>query len=182
MGNIHQMRAFIKMIFRQFLFQKLKFLMKTCQVFINDGRIGWLFHSLFLILKNSLFVVNNVPLNELNISHKNKKWNSPFYIYCYISRHVAFFFKFPLISICFILQTRIIVYKYNQKIKCFFCFPDINIPFRIIFSFFFKTNREKQLFNIFLLPSHIHLFYPRAEHKKNTPLLRSRVFLFHTLL
>lgn len=143
MGNIHKVRAFIKMIFRQLLFQKLKFLMKTCQVFINDGRIGWLFHSLFLILKNSLFVVNNVPLNELSISHKNKKWNSPFYIYRYILRHVAFFFKFPLISIGFIIQTRIIVYKYNQKIKYFFCFPDINIPFRIIFSFFFKTNREK---------------------------------------
>lgn len=151
MGNIHKVRAFIKMIFRQLLFQKLKFLMKTCQVFINDGRIGWLFHSLFLILKNSLFVVNNVPLNELSISHKNKKWNSPFYIYRYILRHVAFFFKFPLISIGFILQTRIIVYKYNQKIKYFFCFPDINIPFRIIFSFFFKTNREKMFLNAFPL-------------------------------
>ena len=99
MGNIHKVRAFIKMIFRQLLFQKLKFLMKTCQVFINDGRIGWLFHSLFLILKNSLFVVNNVPLNELNISHKNKKWNSPFYIYRYILRHVAFFFKEQLFTV-----------------------------------------------------------------------------------
>ena len=51
MGNVYQMRTFIKMIFGQLLFQKFKLFVQTCQVLVNNRRIGWLFHSFFLIFK-----------------------------------------------------------------------------------------------------------------------------------